>query len=72
MTTAAPQSIRAPIKPKQKTAWDHAEPFVLGGLSGMFATAIIQPMDMVKVRETAEQTALARCQADQPRAPSIC
>ena len=43
--------VKVPTAPKQKTAWDHAEPFVLGGLSGMFATAIIQPMDMVKVSE---------------------
>lgn len=35
---------------KPKTVWDHIEPFVLGGTSGMFATVIIQPMDMVKVR----------------------
>lgn len=26
-----------------------AQPFVIGGLSGMFATCIIQPVDMVKV-----------------------
>ena len=54
MATATPQTttLKVPVKPKQKTAWDHAEPFVLGGLSGMFATAIIQPMDMVKVRQT--------------------
>lgn len=26
-----------------------AEPFVIGGLSGMFATCVIQPVDMIKV-----------------------
>jgi solute carrier family 25 oxoglutarate transporter 11 len=31
-------------------AWNVVEPFVFGGLSGMFATLVIQPMDMVKVR----------------------
>lgn len=34
----------------EKTAWQHAKPFVNGGLSGMMSTAIIQPIDMVKVR----------------------
>lgn len=33
-----------------KTAWSTARPFVNGGLSGMMATCIIQPIDMVKVR----------------------
>lgn len=31
-------------------AWSKAKPFVNGGLSGMMATCIIQPLDMVKVR----------------------
>jgi solute carrier family 25 oxoglutarate transporter 11 len=30
--------------------WKTAKPFVNGGLSGMAATCIIQPIDMVKVR----------------------
>lgn len=30
--------------------WKSAKPFVNGGLSGMLATCIIQPVDMVKVR----------------------
>jgi len=34
----------------KKGPWSKVEPFVLGGLSGMFATTIIQPMDMIKVR----------------------
>ena len=33
-----------------KSAWATAKPFVNGGLSGMAATCIIQPVDMVKVR----------------------
>lgn len=28
---------------------DSIQPFVIGGLSGMFATCIIQPIDMIKV-----------------------
>lgn len=32
------------------SAWKAAKPFVNGGLSGMAATCIIQPVDMVKVR----------------------
>uniref|UniRef100_A0A6U0UXS4 Uncharacterized protein n=1 Tax=Polytomella parva TaxID=51329 RepID=A0A6U0UXS4_9CHLO len=31
-------------------AWKAAKPFVNGGLSGMLATCIIQPIDLVKVR----------------------
>ena len=30
--------------------WKTAKPFINGGLSGMAATCIIQPIDMVKVR----------------------
>jgi solute carrier family 25 oxoglutarate transporter 11 len=30
--------------------WKAAKPFFNGGLSGMAATCIIQPIDMVKVR----------------------
>jgi solute carrier family 25 oxoglutarate transporter 11 len=33
-----------------KSVWATAKPFVNGGLSGMAATCIIQPVDMVKVR----------------------
>lgn len=31
-------------------AWKHAYPFFTGGISAMMATAVIQPLDMVKVR----------------------
>lgn len=39
-------------EPKQAatSAWSVAKPFVNGGASGMLATCIIQPVDMVKVR----------------------
>lgn len=32
------------------STWKAAKPFVNGGLSGMAATSVIQPIDMVKVR----------------------
>ncbi|KAJ3161918.1 hypothetical protein HDU88_007149 [Geranomyces variabilis] len=34
----------------RKSTWQLAQPFVVGGLSGMAATAVIQPVDMIKVR----------------------
>jgi solute carrier family 25 oxoglutarate transporter 11 len=37
-------------KSEPPAAWKAAKPFFNGGLSGMFATCIIQPIDMVKVR----------------------
>ncbi|KDD75829.1 hypothetical protein H632_c481p2 [Helicosporidium sp. ATCC 50920] len=37
---------KAPLNP----VWAAAKPFVNGGLSGMMATCVIQPIDMVKVR----------------------
>lgn len=36
--------------PAPSTAWKAVKPFVNGGASGMLATCIIQPIDMVKVR----------------------
>lgn len=39
----------APAKPK--SLWSTVEPFVLGGASGMVATCVIQPMDMIKVEQ---------------------
>lgn len=33
-----------------KTIWSTIKPFVNGGASGMLATCVIQPIDMVKVR----------------------
>lgn len=45
-------SPRLEIKKKDgnKTYFETVKPFVVGGLSGMFATVCIQPLDMVKVR----------------------
>jgi len=52
----------APSKPKTSATWNTAEPFVFGGLSGMVATCVIQPIDMIKVRIqlTGEGGALAK------------
>lgn len=36
--------------PAPTSAWKAVKPFVNGGASGMLATCIIQPIDMVKVR----------------------
>jgi len=36
--------------PSTNTVWKSVKPFVNGGLSGMLATCVIQPIDMVKVR----------------------
>lgn len=33
----------------QSKVMDVIQPFIIGGLSGMFATCIIQPIDMIKV-----------------------
>jgi solute carrier family 25 oxoglutarate transporter 11 len=38
-----------PQKSTSERILDTIQPFVIGGLSGMFATCIIQPIDMVKV-----------------------
>jgi len=35
---------------KAPSTFKKVEPFLFGGLSGMFATCVIQPMDMIKVR----------------------
>jgi len=43
-------SAPAPAKAKGNPTWNYLEPFVFGGLSGMIATCVIQPIDMVKVR----------------------
>ncbi|CAD7696506.1 unnamed protein product [Ostreobium quekettii] len=42
-------SIASP-EPGQTFLWKATKPFVNGGLSGMMATCIIQPIDMIKVR----------------------
>lgn len=36
-------------KPKTSTVWPTVKPFVNGGASGMLATCVIQPIDMIKV-----------------------
>lgn len=39
-------------KPKSKGVWSSVKPFVNGGVSGMSATCVIQPIDMIKVVAT--------------------
>lgn len=39
----------APAK-KQDTIFDKVRPFLIGGISGMIATTVVQPIDTVKVR----------------------
>lgn len=39
-----------PKAPAPKSIWTTIQPFVIGGLSGMTATCVIQPVDMIKVR----------------------
>ncbi|KAI9333993.1 putative mitochondrial dicarboxylate carrier protein [Obelidium mucronatum] len=46
-TSTAPVPATATAAP---TLWALCQPFVFGGLSGMTATTIIQPIDMIKVR----------------------
>jgi solute carrier family 25 oxoglutarate transporter 11 len=38
-----------PVKSSMDKFLDSIQPFVIGGVSGMFATCIIQPVDMIKV-----------------------
>lgn len=38
-------------KAKSVGVWPTVKPFVNGGLSGMLATCVIQPIDMVKVQQ---------------------
>lgn len=51
MTSTTPQTNTAIISPKSSLdkVLDSIQPFVIGGLSGMLATCIIQPIDMIKV-----------------------
>ena len=45
----AKEVLTADTTPKN-TIWKTIKPFVNGGSSGMLATCVIQPVDMVKVR----------------------
>lgn len=49
-TTPAQTATVVTPKPATVTTWDKVRPFVIGGLSGMFATTVVQPIDTVKVR----------------------
>ena len=50
-TTVAPAQTSAPAATNSSLSkfLDVIQPFVIGGTSGMFATCIIQPVDMIKV-----------------------
>ncbi|KAJ3288195.1 hypothetical protein HDU79_005024 [Rhizoclosmatium sp. JEL0117] len=48
--TATPTASVSSKTSTSPTLWAIAQPFVFGGVSGMAATTIIQPIDMVKVR----------------------
>ena len=37
-------------KPAASGVWSTIKPFVNGGASGMLATCVIQPIDMIKVK----------------------
>ena len=43
-------AVPVPPVPTATGTWKTIKPFVNGGASGMLATCIIQPIDMVKVR----------------------
>ncbi|KAL7220205.1 hypothetical protein ACSBR2_013132 [Camellia fascicularis] len=45
-------------KPKSIGVWPAVKPFVNGGASGMLATCVIQPIDMIKVGDPLEKAAL--------------
>lgn len=49
-----PQKQKAEMAEEKKVApigvWTAVKPFVNGGASGMLATCVIQPIDMIKVR----------------------
>jgi solute carrier family 25 oxoglutarate transporter 11 len=38
-------------KPQSRGVWPTVKPFVNGGASGMLATCVIQPIDMIKVHK---------------------
>lgn len=48
--TATPTPAAAPQKSSTTKFLDAVLPFALGGASGMSATCVIQPVDMIKVR----------------------
>lgn len=46
----APKPVPVVLARPKETTWDMIRPFVIGGISGMAATSVIQPIDTVKVR----------------------
>ena len=52
-TSIAPKPLPAALPPKapaKTSLLEKIQPFIIGGLSGMFSTCIIQPIDMIKVQ----------------------
>jgi len=45
---------------KDNEVWKAVKPFMNGGLSGMGATCVIQPLDIVKVRLRSSERAIDR------------
>ncbi len=50
----------ASIENQKKSTLDKILPFMVGGGSGMFATSIIQPIDMVKIQIQLKSEALGK------------
>lgn len=46
---AAPAQVKNVDNSTQSKILDAIQPFIIGGLSGMLATCVIQPVDMIKV-----------------------
>ena len=57
--------------PPQKSGWikfvDAVQPFWIGGLSGMLATCVIQPIDMIKVMIQLKSEAAAKLGPNAPK-----
>lgn len=51
---------QSPKPTPNKSLWSTIEPFAIGGISGMTATCVIQPVDMIKVRIQIKNEQLAR------------
>jgi len=51
---------QSPKSTPQKSLWSTIEPFVIGGISGMAATCVVQPVDMIKVRIQIKSEQLAK------------
>lgn len=48
-------------KPQSAGVWPTVKPFVNGGASGMLATCVIQPIDMIKVMQIYSKADVGLC-----------